>query len=81
MADDQKLITVRVSTQLHRELRLIAADKDVSLGELCAVALGEWRTQQPEQVTVSKAATPVATPEEKTEAPKPKALKTRAKNS
>lgn len=57
MADDRKLITVRVSDQLHRELRLLAADRDVSLGELCASALQDWRSQRPEQVTVSTKAT------------------------
>ena len=53
MSETLKLISVRVESDLHRELRLLAAARDQSLGELCVVALGEWRAQQPEKVVVS----------------------------
>jgi len=52
--EDRKLVSVRFDDAvLYRDLRHIAADRDLSMSELIVAALDEWRATQPKFVKAS----------------------------
>ena len=48
MTEDRKLVSVRFDdAELYRDLKFLAADRDLSMSELIVAALAEWRASQP----------------------------------